>query len=205
MNEFELVILDIIGTIAFSISGYIISTRSDHDILGIFLITFTSAFGGGVIRDLILNKPPFIFTSSYPLMVATIVIGVSFLLKYHNNEKLEKNKVFVLADTIGLTTFAYTGAMAGVVSNLNIGGIVFLALITSIGGGIIRDVLMNKEIYSLKYGFYGTVSVIMGFIIYGFNFIGFISYSYLVIIFGVVLRYLAIYYDWHLPKIKRNN
>jgi len=202
MLGFELIILDIIGTIAFSVSGYIISAKSDYDILGIFIITFTSAFGGGIIRDLILNKTPFIFISSYPLIVSSTVIILSFLLKYHHKENLEKNKLFILADTIGLSSFAYTGAIAGVLASLNIGGIIFLSLITSIGGGIIRDVLMNKEVYSLKYGFYGSVAVLMGFMIGILNILGFIVYSPIVIIIGIILRYLAIYYKWKLPKLK---
>jgi len=200
----ELIILDIIGTIAFALSGYIISSRANYDLLGIILISFISAFGGGVVRDIIIGITPFLFTATYPIVVAFTVIAVAILFKYKHKEKLEDNKLFVIADTIGLSSFAYTGAIAGIAAGLNIAGVVFLGLFTAIGGGMIRDVIMNKEIYTLKEGFYGTVAIIVALLVYFFNLLALVSfyYTFLILVIGFILRILAIKYNWKLPKIK---
>ncbi|HHB51941.1 MAG TPA: TRIC cation channel family protein [Saprospiraceae bacterium] len=61
-----LVILDIIGTIAFALSGFIVAAKHKFDILGIIVISYVTAFGGGVIRDLLVDRPPFIFFNLIP-------------------------------------------------------------------------------------------------------------------------------------------
>jgi len=199
----ELIILDIIGIIAFALAGYIISSRSDHDLLGITIISFVSAFGGGVTRDILINSTPLIFSTTYPLIVVTIVIAVAFLLKYHHTEKLNENKLFVLADTIGLSTFAYTGAMTGLLIGFNFGGVLFLGLISAVGGGLIRDVIMGKEAYVLKEDFYGIVAIFISILTFFIHtFIGVtIMWTSIIIFSGVILRLIAVKYNWHLPSL----
>jgi len=201
----ELIILDIIGIIAFAVSGYIISTKADYDMLGILLISAISSLGGGLVRDMILSKAPFVFSATYPLLVVVVVIIFAFLLKYHHSESLEENKLFVIADTIGLSVFAYTGAMAALMAGMNFGGVIFLGLFTAVGGGMIRDIIMNKEIYTLRKGFYGTVAIfvaILTFLIYSFLSINIFSTT-LIILSGIILRIIAIKYDWHLPRVNK--
>jgi uncharacterized membrane protein YeiH len=199
----EIIILDIIGIIAFTISGYIVSTRADYDLLGIILISSISALGGGLVRDMILGITPFIFCTTYPLVVVIVVIVFAFLLKYHHSEALEENKLFVIADTIGLSVFAYSGSMAAIAAGFNLGGIIFLGLFTAIGGGMIRDIIMSKEIYTLRKGFYGTVAILVALLTFlidsyiGISIIG----TFLIIFLGICIRFIAIKYDWALPKI----
>jgi uncharacterized membrane protein YeiH len=200
----ELIILDIIGIIAFAISGYIISSKADYDLLGILLISSISALGGGLTRDMILGVTPFVFSATYPLVVVIAVIVFAFLLKYHHSESLEENRLFVIADTIGLSVFAYTGATAAITAGFNIGGVIFLGLFTAIGGGMIRDIIMNKEIYTLRKGFYGTVAMLVALLTFFVNlYIGVsIIGTFLIILFGVCIRFIAIKYNWELPRLK---
>jgi uncharacterized membrane protein YeiH len=202
----ELFILNIIGTIAFALAGYIVSSRANYDILGITFITFISAFGGGATRDILIGKTPGVFLDGYSLIVVVIVIIMAFVLNYHHSENLENNKLFVIADTIGLSVFAYTGAMAALSSGLNLGGVVFLSLFSAIGGGLLRDVIMNKEAYALKEDFYGIIAVLVGVLVYivslflNFENFNLVAISF-IILFGICIRFLAIKFDWHLPKI----
>jgi len=200
-----LLVFDIIGTIAFTISGYIISSKSNYDLLGILIISLVTAFGGGIIRDTLVGSIPFVFTASYPLIVAFSVIVLSFILKYHNKEDLENNKLFILADTIGLSVFAYSGAIIAINNNLNFGGILFLSILTATGGGVIRDVIMQKETVVLTSGFYGSVALVIGTLVYIDNFLKTnIYHTITIIILGILLRLIAIKYNWKLLKIKRN-
>ena len=196
----ELLILDIIGTIAFTISGFIIGVKNKLDFLGITLLALLSAFGGGVVRDLLVDRTPFIFTADYPIYTSLVVIIIASLFKIHTYEKLEEHKLFVLSDTIGLSVFAYTGASIGLQYSFNFMGVVFLSLLTATGGGIIRDTVISKIPYVFKSDFYGTVAIIIGILTFLLSFAT-IAYGYLYIIFiGVLIRVLAIRYRWELPK-----
>jgi len=202
----ELFILNIIGIISFALAGYIVSSRANYDILGITFITFISAFGGGATRDILVGKTPGVFLDGYSLIVVLIVIVMAFMLNYHHSENLENNKLFVIADTIGLSVFAYTGAITALSSGLNLGGVVFLSFFSSIGGGLLRDVIMNKEAYVLKEDFYGIIAVFVGILVYTISlFLNFESFNLLItsliILFGICLRIMAIKYQWLLPKV----
>ncbi|GAX86752.1 conserved hypothetical protein [Lebetimonas natsushimae] len=190
-------IADIIGIIAFSISGFIIGVKNKLDLLGIILSAFFTALGGGIIRDLLTRREIFAFNNS---LAGSIVLGVvitGIYLKIHQ-KNIENKTIFVLSDAIGLSSFSISGALAALEAGFNIFGVVFLSLITAVGGGMIRDILINEVPFILKEKFYGTVSILIGFILYFFHF-GFIIPF--IFIFGIVLRVFAYINNWHLPKI----
>ncbi|MEA2073081.1 MAG: trimeric intracellular cation channel family protein [Campylobacterota bacterium] len=195
--------LDIIGTVAFSLSGYILAAKARFDILGVVVIAFMNAFGGGVVRDLLTNRVPFIFHETYPISLVLVTVVVAYLFKLHEHTTLEDNVVFNLSDSIGLSMFAFTGAVVGLEADFNLAGVVFLSFLTAVGGGIIRDVIMNKVPFILTNDFYGTVSILLGLLVwlcdayYELNAIATMS----LLIFGVLMRLLAIKYKWKLPKL----
>lgn len=200
--------MDIIGTIAFTISGYIVGARNKFDALGIFFISFVSAFGGGVIRDLLVGRTPFIFTENYPLLISLVAVVVSYLFRLDAKENLENSRIFVWSDTIGLSVFAVTGALIGLEYNFNFMGVVFLALLTATGGGIIRDIILNKIPYVFGHDFYGTISIILGSLIFIFqDFLSLYSNAgiYFLIFLGVLMRLLAVKNKWSIPKVTGSN
>jgi len=200
-----IIILDIIGIISFSLSGYIIAVKEKLDILGIFIISSISAFGGGFIRDLSVNKTSYVFTDTYPLVVVLSVICFSFFFKVHKIEiiKLNNNNLFMFADSIGLVIFSYTGSMVALETDYNLSGVLFLSLLTGIGGSIIRDVFLNKTPYFLLNEFYGTVSIYIGLLLYSFqnlNLLNNYTISF-ILISGFLLRIIAIKRKWKLFQI----
>jgi uncharacterized membrane protein YeiH len=202
-----LTILDIIGIISFSLSGYIISTKANYDILGVFLITYISALGGGLVRDVILNLKPFIFDNSYPLIVSSIIVILGFIFKYNDHEKLNKNKFFIFFDTIGLVIFSYMGTILAIKHNFNFAGVIFLSLLTATGGSVIRDIMMNKDIYLFKEDFYGMIAIIIGFLIYLLHILNLplnVLNISIILIFGFILRIFAIKYKFKLLIINLN-
>lgn len=191
-------VAEYIGIIAFAISGFFVAVRNKLDLLGILVATFLTALGGGIIRDIAVDKVPYTFSHDYP---AIIVIGVLVLLvifKFHKKQSIENKPLFILSDSIGLVSFSITGALIAIEHHFNLTGILALSFITAVGGGIVRDVIINEIPFIFKTGFYGTVSLLVGLLLYGLDFYGLLSYFSLGIIFafGVFLRVIAYYKKW---------
>ncbi len=192
-------ITDIIGIIAFSISGYLIGVRKNLDLLGVILSAFLTALGGGIIRDVVANREIFAFTAVLPGMVVLISVFVSFVFKFHKKE-IENKFLFVVIDTIGLVSFSISGALVGLNVHFNLLGVMFLAFITSVGGGMLRDMLINEIPFILIKNFYASVSLIIGFCLYFLKSSPFVVV--VIFVLGVTLRLFAYKKDFHLPKIK---
>ena len=190
-------ITDIIGIIAFAISGFIIGVRNGLDLLGITISAFLTALGGGIIRDVLAGRPVYSFTDIIPgsIVLAVLVVGIFF--KLHRFD-FEKNDLFLISDSIGLVSFSISGTIVALNSGFNIYGVVFLALITAVGGGMIRDVLINKIPFILKENFYGSVSIFVSVFLYVFG-----TYDVMIIlilIMGVITRIIAHKKNWKLPS-----
>ncbi|QDF30407.1 trimeric intracellular cation channel family protein [Halarcobacter anaerophilus] len=196
-------IADIIGIISFAVSGFLIAVHMKLDILGIFISAFLTAFGGGLIRDIIANQKPFIFTDTLPFTLVIITVILSIIFKLHKITDLEGKKAFVLTDTIGLVSFSISGAMIAHDVGFNVVGVVLLALLTAVGGGTLRDIVINRIPAVLVSDFYGAVAIIIGLIIYILDCLEWINYINLLITFafGIALRLHAYYEKWHLPKL----
>ena len=194
--------LELIGTISFAISGFLISIRHKLDLLGIFLMAFVTALGGGIIRDTIANKFPTVFVDIIPSIVVLVSIFLAFILKLHQRLELDRKNMFVISDAIGLVSFAIVGASVGLYNDANLFGVIILAFITAVGGGMIRDILINHIPMVLKHDFYGTVVIIVAFVMYILktnDILNFYTIT-IVFVFGVFLRMLAYKQKWKLPK-----
>ncbi len=196
-------IADIIGIISFALSGFLIAVHYKLDILGVFISAFLTALGGGMIRDVIANKTPYVLSDNLPIILVSSTLFLSFIFKLHKTTDLEGKTWFIISDAIGLVSFAITGALIGINADFNFLGVLMLAFLTAVGGGTIRDILINKVPSILVSEFYGTVAIIVGLITYFLHLGGITSIITLTItfIFGVTLRLLAYYKKWSLPKL----
>jgi len=191
-------IADIIGIIAFAVSGFIVGARERLDLLGISISAFLTALGGGVLRDVIANKEIYSFTNILPGIIVLMVIIAGVYLKFHKYD-FESRSVFIISDSIGLVSFSISGAIVGIENGFNIFGVIMLAIITAVGGGMIRDVLINKIPFVLKENFYASVSILVAFLVF---FFGKNELNLLFIfMFGIILRLIAYKKSWNLPKI----
>jgi len=197
-------ISDIIGIVSFATSGFLIAVHKKLDILGIFISAFLTAFGGGMIRDVIVNKPPYIFTNNLPIILFLSTLLVVLAFKLHKRTRLEGKIIFVLADTMGLVSFSISGAIIAINAQFNFIGIILLSLLTAIGGGTLRDVVINRIPAVLISDFYGAIAIITSFVIIIVNYLYKLNDIVILIIFilGVTLRLIAYYRKWHLPKLK---
>ncbi|MCF6243791.1 MAG: TRIC cation channel family protein [Sulfurovum sp.] len=196
-------IAEYIGTIAFAMSGFFVAVRSKLDFLGTLIAVFLTAFGGGIIRDVIVDKTPFAFSYDMPAIMVSLMMLFLILFKFHKRQDIENKAFFILSDSIGLVSFSITGAMIALEHGLNFTGVLALSFITAVGGGITRDIIINEVPFVFKTGFYGTVALLVGalmYLLHTFEVEGF--YATLgIFIIGVSLRVIAYYKKWSVPLI----
>jgi len=190
-----------IGIIAFSMSGFFVAVRNHLDLLGVLIATFLTALGGGIVRDIAVDRVPFTFSHNYPALIVITVLALLILFKFHRKNSLENKTLFMLSDSIGLVSFSISGALIGLENEYNLTGVMTMAFITAVGGGIARDVIINEVPFVFKTGFYGVVALLVGVVLYALNVVGLVSMFSISLLFlgALALRLLAYYQKWSLP------
>jgi uncharacterized membrane protein YeiH len=194
-------IADIIGVICFALSGFLIAVHYKLDILGVFL----TALGGVMIRDVLADKTPYVFSSNLPVILVVATVVIALLFKLHKIDDLEGKTTFIISDAIGLVSFSITGSIVAIQNEFNFLGVLILAFLTAVGGGTIRDILINRVPSILVSEFYATVALIIAsamFVLEIFELRNIFSIM-IVFICGVILRLLAYYKKWHLPTLSK--
>lgn len=194
-------ITEYIGIIAFSMSGFFVAARNRLDLLGVLIATFLTALGGGIIRDIAVDRVPFTFTHNYPALIVIVVLLLLIVFRFHKRDSLENKSLFILSDSIGLISFSISGSLIALEHNFNLTGVMSMAFITAVGGGIARDVIINEVPFVLKTGFYGTVSLLIGLILYLLNSFSLTSFMSVSILFFLALglRVIAYKRNWSIP------
>ena len=199
---------DMIGTIAFAVSGALVGVARKMDIFGMAVLALATAIGGGIVRDVLLGYfPP---NSLRNVVYVTVVLAVTVIVFLIYNSRYRKHAMgprsrasYLLADALGLASFTVTGASAGfkLYPELPI-FIVLLGTITAVGGGIIRDMLAQRIPSVLKEDVYALPSIIGGIVYYLMVTSSWDSMAvYGAFTVVLVIRLLAIKYNWSLPKV----
>lgn len=194
-------IAEYIGTIAFAISGFFVAVRNKLDLLGVLISTFLTALGGGIMRDIAVDKTPNTFSHDYPAIIVISVLALLLLFQFHKKNSPESSPLFIVSDSIGLISFSITGAIIAIEHNFNLTGVMSMAFLTAVGGGIARDIIINEVPFVFKTGFYGTIALLIGALIYLLHNISFLTFLSVSLIFlaGVLLRIVAYYKHWSIP------
>ena len=198
-------IADIIGVICFALSGFLIAVHYKLDILGVFISSFLTALGGGMIRDVLADKTPYVFTNNLPVILVVATVLIALLFKLHKIDDLEGKTAFIISDAVGLVSFSITGSIVAIQNEFNFLGVLILAFLTAVGGGTIRDILINRVPSILVSEFYATVALIIATIIFTLELFELRNLFTMMIelIFGVILRLLPYYKKWHLPTLSK--
>ncbi len=194
-------IAEYIGIIAFATSGFFVGVRNHLDLLGVLIATFLTALGGGILRDILADKVPFTFSHSYPALIVISVLLLLIVFKFHRRNSIENKSFFILSDSIGLISFSISGALIALQSHFNLTGVLALSFLTAVGGGIARDVIINEVPFVLKTGFYGTISLLIGIILYLLDMFHLVSFLSITLLFAatLTLRMVAVYRQWSIP------
>jgi uncharacterized membrane protein YeiH len=191
-------VFSLIGTIAFAVSGAYVAMEEEYDILGVFVLGLVTAFGGGVMRNLLIGMDvTTLWEQSLFLKTAFIAILVAFILP---NRWLQRWKNFeALLDAIGLSAFAIQGALLAADLNLPISAVIVAGVLTGIGGGMIRDVLAGRKPLVLRDEIYAVWAMLAGFIIY-YGWMQTQVQLYALFLLIIILRMMSLYYNWKLPR-----
>ena len=194
-------VAEYLGIIAFALSGFSTAVKNHLDLLGILIAVFLTALGGGILRDVIVSTTPYTFSHTAPALVVFVVLLLLILFKVHRRDSIENKPYFIISDSIGLVSFSITGALVALEHEFNYTGVVAVSFTAAVGGGIIRDVIINEVPFIFKTGFYGTVSLIVGSLVYILDKFDIITPISIVIILliGVSLRVIAYYKKWSIP------
>lgn len=202
---------EIIGTIAFALSGAMKGIKKGMDIFGVAILGLITGVGGGIIRDAIIGNTPVLalknatFTTLAILtaLITFVIIRLIWNRIKHVMKAVDRIVIFS-ADTLGLAVFTTTGiSIAREFKVTNLLAIVSLGVITGVGGGVIRDVFCGEVPDIFKKHVYAVASAAGG-CVYLFG--SMVMYDELAAILGIitviVLRFLAAHFRWNLPKIR---
>lgn len=210
-TDLAILIMELVGTIAFASSGAMLAIQKEMDLFGVCVLGIITAVGGGLIRDLVLGiLPPAMFRNPVYTFLAMGVSLFLFLLLYFNHNFLHSrfahtyDHIMLIFDTIGLGIFTVVGInTAWTTWHHRRFLLVFVGLITGVGGGLLRDIMAQEKPYILTKHVYACASLIGAVIcVYGKTEIGDISSMILGAMAVILVRFLAVHYRLNLPRIK---
>ncbi len=211
LEQLLMQVLEIVGTIAFAISGALVGIKKKHDLFGVLFLGIITSIGGGALRDVLIgNIPPMMFRDYRYVGIASIVSLLTFGLAYFAKKDMAKhaesfNVVLNLMDALGLGAFT----IGGMNTALNLGYadnaflVVFVGVLTGIGGGMMRDVLAGEIPFVLYKQIYALACICGGILYYILLKFGIEQAAAMLI--GVcsvlLIRMLAAWRHWDLPRI----
>ena len=202
-------ILEIIGTVAFALSGALTAMRKQMDLLGTIVLGMTTAVGGGIIRDLLIgNTPPISLVNPLHPLIAlgvSVVAFLPFVQKLLSHTGHVYDVVFNVADAVGLGVFTVVGVNAGftILGEPNLFTAVFLGVLTGVGGGVLRDIMAQTAPKIFVKGFYASASILGGIACaVAYLYWSKLASTIIGTVVVVALRVLAMTFKWDLPKPK---
>ena len=204
-----LLVLEIIGTAAFAVSGAFAGVRRDMDVFGVVILGLTTAVGGGVIRDLILGlTPPRTFQHPVYALLAIAVSVLVFLIARRGWTEKSSGlyaRVMLVMDSLGLGAFTVSAIGTAVGTGEDYGAflLIFTGVVTGVGGGVLRDVLAGETPYIFRKHVYASASLLGAALCVALMPLGETAALALGMAATVVIRLLAAAFRWNLPHAGR--
>lgn len=199
------VALTVIGTVAFAVSGVMAAAHSGMDWLGALVLAVVVAVGGGTLRDVLIGNLPVVWVDrEWPVLVAlgTAVVGI-VLLRLRPDLDPTEWRLYLAADAIGLGAFAVLGTRIALADRASSFIAVLMGVVTGVGGGVIRDVVTGRRPMVLVGQIYAVAAIGGAAAYVGLDAWG-VTDSVAVglpVVLVVVVRALAVRFDWHLPQV----
>ncbi|OOR85531.1 trimeric intracellular cation channel family protein [Moraxella canis] len=203
-TEILIYLLDMIGIIACAIAATTLAMYKRFDLFGGILVSMVNAIGGGTIRDVMLGRHPLFWMTDLTYVVVITITSILCQMFFHRHQHIDGALKFF--DAIGLAAFSVIGLTVALSFDAHPLIAVMMAVLTSIAGGIMRDMICNEIPLVLQKEIYISASII-GSVLYlvlgHLTVADWIKQSLtLTTIFGV--RMMALRFDWHLPSIQLN-
>ena len=199
MRPWLLDLADLLGTFVFALSGATLGTRRQLDLFGVLVLSFAAATSGGMARDVLLGATPPAALADWRYVVVSCVAGLVTFYRYALIARL--NNPVQVFDAMGLALFAVAGAWKSLTLGVGPVGAVLLGMLTGIGGGIARDLLVAEVPRVLHSELYAVAALAGAAVVVGGHSLGLPSLPLMiagaVLCFG--LRFMAIRHGWRLP------
>lgn len=195
-----LFLLDLLGTFVFALSGAVAGVKAKLDLFGLLALSFGAGCAGGVTRDLLIGSVPPAAISDWRYLLATLAAGL--MVFYWNPSFDVRRKPVLLLDGAGLALFAVTGTQKALAVGLHPVMAALMGMLTGVGGGIFRDLLVNQTPTVLKSDLYAVAALAAGLVVIAGDAAG--APPALGMIAGALfcfwLRVMAIRKGWRLPS-----
>jgi uncharacterized membrane protein YeiH len=192
-------VLDLGGTFVFAISGAVAAVNRRLDIFGILVLSFVAGNVGGITRDVLIGAVPPAALTDWRYLLVSVLAGLITFFSYAGVGRL--HTPVLLFDAVGLSFFAVAGAEKALEFGLSPVMSALLGMLTGIGGGMMRDVLLTEVPQVLRSDLYAVAALAGASVVVIGHVLG-ISYSISTLAGGVLcfaLRYMAIWHGWRLP------
>ncbi|WP_209390882.1 trimeric intracellular cation channel family protein [Chryseobacterium sp. RR2-3-20] len=200
MHENFNLIIEILGTISFAMSGSFAAMQKRLDPFGVLIIAFITSVGGGTVRDLLLGIPVFWMRD---LLTCGLILETSiFAMVFKSMEKNFKVTLFIF-DSFGLGLFTIIGVQKGLNAGIHPIICIGLGTITGCFGGIIRDILLNRIPLIFRKEIYASACIIGGsafLLLTNFTMLSYTFIQIFTILLIVAIRTFAVKYHWQIPK-----
>lgn len=197
------VFVDLLGTFAFAVSGALAAEQKRLDLFGLFTISYMTACGGGIVRDLCLGSLPPVGISDWRYLATSVIATVMAIWARPIIDNL-KHPVAIF-DSLGLGFFAAFGAHKALVLSQNVEVAIILGVVTAVGGGVLRDlslnrvpIIMQKEIYAMAALVGASIQVLGQLMEWKIT-----ATPWFAVSICLIIRLLALRYSWSLPIIGR--
>lgn len=159
--KYELLkLIDLLGTVTFAISGVFAAMQKKLDVFGILIIAFTTAIGGGTIRDMMIGDLPVSWIRNINYSI-TIFVSAVVAITFHNTIK-NLHKTLLVFDSLGLGFFTVLGIQKAISAGLHPGICVAIGMVTGCFGGVIRDIALNNIPLIFQKEIYATACILGG-------------------------------------------
>lgn len=198
MNLF-LITLDLVGTFVFAISGATVAVRHRLDLFGVLVLSFAAAASGGIIRDVLIGSTPPAALVGWHYVGISCLAGLLTFFRHDDIERL-RNPVQIF-DALGLALFAVTGATKALAFGLGPLSATLLGMLSGIGGGIVRDILVAQTPVVLRSELYAVAALAAASVVVIGHLFALPELPVLIVAITLCfgLRFMAIRYGWRLP------
>lgn len=198
MEETFTFIIEVIGTIAFAISGIRLASYKKFDLFGAFTIGLVTACGGGTLRDVLLNLP--VFWLQTPIYIYLTVLSMIIVVAFRN-VLVSHDRLLFTFDAIGLALFVVIGMQKTLALGYPMWAAIGMGTVTGSFGGVVRDILINEEPLFFRKDIYATACIAGGIVywIAGLFDTAPIWQQIGCAVTVIVLRVCALRYNWALP------
>jgi uncharacterized membrane protein YeiH len=196
------ILFEVIGTLAFALSGLIEAARKRLDLVGMAMVSGLAAFGGGTLRDILLDRRPFFWVENEIWVWIIILICIGALLFMRSRHLEPTERAMQWPDAIGLGAFTAGGTQLALNAGVPAVISVIMGVLTAIFGGVLRDIVVNEIPKAFSDHIpYAVIAFTGGWVVVGLNLLNvepFVAVA-LGAIFTIVLRVLALLLGWRLP------